>query len=49
VFLAVGVFMLLVSGLMIYYMIKNAMIADAKPIAVYRTMGYPGRYHGNVS
>jgi ABC-type lipoprotein release transport system permease subunit len=40
VFLAVGVFMLLVSGLMIYYMIKNAMIADAKPIAVYRTMGY---------
>ncbi len=40
VFLAVGVIMLLVSGLMIYYMIKNAMITDAKAIAVYRTMGY---------
>ncbi len=39
-FLAVGMIMLLVSGLMIYYMIKNAMIADAKSIAVYRTMGY---------
>ncbi len=39
-FLAVGMIMLLVSGLMIYYMIKNAMIADAKSIAVYQTMGY---------
>lgn len=39
-FLAVGVIMLLVSALMIYYMIKNAMIADAKSIAVLRTLGY---------
>lgn len=40
VFLAIGVIMLLVSGLMIYYMIKNAMIIDAKSIAIYKTIGY---------
>jgi putative ABC transport system permease protein len=39
-FLSIGVIMLLVSALMIYYMIKNAMLADAKSIAVYKTMGY---------
>lgn len=39
-FLAIGVIMLLVSALMIYYMIKNVMIADAKSIAIYKTMGY---------
>lgn len=40
IFLAIGIIMLLVSGLMIYYMIKNAMIADAKSIAVLKTVGY---------
>jgi len=39
-FLAIGIIMLLVSALMIRYMIKNVMIADAKSIAVYKTMGY---------
>ena len=40
IFLAIGVIMLLVSGLMIHYMVKNAMITDAKSIAVYKTIGY---------
>lgn len=43
-FFAVGIIMLLVSALMIRYMIKNAMIADAKSIAVYKTIGYTSNY-----
>lgn len=39
-FLAIGIIMLLVSALMIQYMIKNAMIADSKTIAIYKSMGY---------
>jgi putative ABC transport system permease protein len=40
VFLAIGVIMLLVSCLIINFMIRNAMITDAKTIAVYKTIGY---------
>ncbi|MBB2182431.1 FtsX-like permease family protein [Lachnospiraceae bacterium MD1] len=39
-FFAIGVIMLLVSGLMIQFMIKHVMISDEKAIAVYKTMGY---------
>lgn len=39
-FLAIGFIMLFVSGLIINFMIRNAMITDAKTIAVYKTMGY---------
>lgn len=40
VFLAIGIIMLFVSGLIIHFMIRNVMITDAKTIAVYKTMGY---------
>lgn len=40
VFLAIGIIMLFVSCLIINFMIRNAMITDAKTIAVYKTMGY---------
>lgn len=40
IFLSIGFIMLLVSGLMIRYMIKNVMMADAKSISIYKTMGY---------
>lgn len=40
VFLAIGIIMLLVSCLIINFMIRNAMITDAKKIAIYKTMGY---------
>ena len=40
VFLAIGIIMLIVSCIIINFMIKNAMITDAKTIAVYKTMGY---------
>lgn len=40
VFLAIGIVMLLVCCFIINFMIKNAMIKDAKTIAVYKTMGY---------
>lgn len=40
IFLAIGIIMLLVSGLMIHYMIKNVMLTDAKSIAVFKTIGY---------
>lgn len=40
VLLAIGFIMLIVSGLIIQYMIKNTMIADEKSIAVYKTLGY---------
>lgn len=39
-FLAIGIIMLIVSCLIISFMIKNAMITDAKTIAVYKTIGY---------
>lgn len=42
-FLAIGVVMLLVSALMIHYMIKNAMLSDAKSIAVFKTIGYSSK------
>ncbi len=41
--LAIGIIILLVSGLMIHFMIKNTMITDAKSIAVYKTMGYTSK------
>lgn len=40
VFLAIGIIMLIVSCIIISFMIKNAMITDAKSIAVYKTIGY---------
>lgn len=40
VFLAIGIIMLFVSCIIINFMIKNAMITDAKSIAVYKTIGY---------
>lgn len=40
VFLAIGIVMLFVCCLIINFMIRNAMITDAKTIAVYKTMGY---------
>ncbi|MDP4177837.1 MAG: hypothetical protein Q8900_05780, partial [Bacillota bacterium] len=40
VFLAIGFVMLFVSCIIIHFMIQNAMITDAKTIAVYKTMGY---------
>jgi putative ABC transport system permease protein len=40
VFLSIGIIMLLVSGLMIRYMIRNLMITDAKSISIFKTMGY---------
>ena len=40
VFLAIGFIMLFVSCLIINFMIRNAMISDAKTIALYKTMGY---------
>ncbi|OPJ57702.1 ABC transporter permease [Clostridium oryzae] len=40
VFLAIGIIMLFVSCIIINFMIKSAMIADSKSIAVYKTMGY---------
>lgn len=39
-FLAIGIIMLIVSGLIINFMVRHAMIADAKSIAVYKTIGY---------
>ncbi len=39
-FLSIGVIMLFVSCLIINFMIRNAMITDAKTIAIYKTMGY---------
>ncbi len=43
VFLATGIIMLLVSCLIISFMIRNAIITDAKTIAVYKTIGYTSR------
>ncbi|MDD5936586.1 MAG: ABC transporter permease [Clostridiales bacterium] len=40
IFLVIGVIMLLVSGLIINFMIRSMMVADAKTIAVYKTLGY---------
>lgn len=40
IFLSIGLIMLLVSGLMIHYMIKNVMMTDAKSISIYKTVGY---------
>lgn len=39
-FLAIGCIMLIVSCLIINFMIRHAMIADAKTVAVYKTIGY---------
>lgn len=39
-FLAIGIIMLVVSGLIINFMVRHAMISDAKSIAVYKTIGY---------
>ncbi|BCN31782.1 ABC transporter permease [Anaeromicropila herbilytica] len=40
VFLAIGIIMLIVSCIIIYFIIRNIMITDAKSIAIYKTMGY---------
>lgn len=39
-FLSIGIIMLLVSCLIISFMIRNAIITDAKTIALYKTIGY---------
>ncbi len=43
IFLAIGVIMLLVSCLIINFMIRSMMVADAKTIAVYKTLGYESK------
>lgn len=43
VFLAIGVIMLLVSIIVIFFIVKNTMLADAKKIAIYKTLGYSCR------
>lgn len=40
ILLAIGMIMLIVSCLIINFIVRNAMIADAKTIAIYKTMGY---------
>lgn len=40
ILLVIGIIMLLVSGLIVNFMIRNTMLADAKKIAIYKTMGY---------
>lgn len=40
IFLSIGIIMLFVSCIIINFMIRNAMITDAKTIAVYKTIGY---------
>lgn len=40
IFLAIGIIMLIVSGLIINFMVRNCMYQDAKNIAIYKTMGY---------
>lgn len=40
IFLAIGIIMLFVSLLILNFMIRNAMITDAKTIAIYKTVGY---------
>lgn len=40
VFIALGAIMLVVSGLIINFMVRNVMISDSKAIAVYKTIGY---------
>ncbi len=40
ILLAVGSIMLLVSGLMIRFLIKNIILTDEKSIAIYKTIGY---------
>ncbi|MHC1681924.1 MAG: ABC transporter permease [Clostridiaceae bacterium] len=40
IFLAIGIIMLFVSCIIINFMIRNAMIMDAKTIAIYKTIGY---------
>jgi putative ABC transport system permease protein len=39
-FLVIGIIILFVSCLIINFMIRNAMVTDAKTIAVYKTIGY---------
>ncbi len=39
-FLSIGIIMLLVSCLIISFMIRNAIITDAKTLAIYKTIGY---------
>jgi putative ABC transport system permease protein len=43
ILLAMSVIILLVSGIMIQYMIKNTLISERKSIAIYKTMGYKNR------
>lgn len=43
VFLAIGIIMLFVSCIIIKFMVQNAMITDAKTIALYKTIGYTSR------
>lgn len=43
IFLAIGIIMLFVSILIINFMIRNAMITDAKTIAIYKSIGYSSR------
>lgn len=40
ILLAMSIIILLVSGIMIQYMIKNTLITDKKSVAIYKTLGY---------
>lgn len=40
IFLGIGVIVLLVSVLVIYFIMKNMLLSDAKKIAIYKTIGY---------
>ncbi|WP_313131187.1 FtsX-like permease family protein [Anaerocolumna sp.] len=40
ILLAMSIMILLVSGIMIQYMIKNTLITDKKSVAIYKTLGY---------
>ena len=42
ILLAIGGILLIVSGLIINFMVRNTMINDAKSIAIYKTIGYSG-------
>ncbi len=47
IFLGVGIIMLIVSCIVIYFMVSNALLSDSKKIAIYKTMGYT--YHDILS
>ncbi len=43
ILLAIGIILLVVSGLIINFMVRNTLINDAKSIAIYKTIGYASK------